>query len=163
MLSPTELRSVEGTLVRLCAECVDRFVENVVACATGSASTPCGGCEGWSSSVATDVRSLISLSKASDPTGNAIPAPGVLIGNSSSSGNGMGCEIVLPLIDPPVFVLAGFSARHLAAGPLVFIVMNDLFQASETVIEAVYCCNTEIDSTEECICCLAPSGHSSIN
>lgn len=118
----TELRNVEGALVRLSAECKDRFVAYVFACITGSGTMPGDGGVGCSSAVAIEVRSRISLSRASGAMGNAMPDPGVLIGNSSSSGNGMGCEIVLPLIDPPVFVLMGFSARHFAAGPLVLIV-----------------------------------------
>jgi hypothetical protein len=96
-------------------------VENVVVCATVCSESSSGGWEGCSSSVAMEVRSRISLSRASVPRGSAIPVPGVLIGNSSSSGIGMGFEMVLPLIEAPVFALAGLSARHFAAA-LGFIV-----------------------------------------
>ena len=81
-----------------------------------------------SSSAAMDALSRLSI--ASDPKGMAIPAPGVLMGNSSSSWMGIGAEIfpifqlvmnrhrshskdVSPLIEEPVFVLAGPSDLHL--------------------------------------------------
>jgi hypothetical protein len=55
----------------------------------------------------------LSTSGCSTPpeSGVAIPVPGVLIGNSSSSGIGIGGPI-FPLIEDPVFVLAGPSAFH---------------------------------------------------
>jgi hypothetical protein len=75
------------------------------------------------------IDALNRLSIASDPKGMAIPVPGVLMGNSSSSWIGIGAEIfpisqsamnrrrrhsndVSPLIEEPVFVLAGASDLH---------------------------------------------------
>ena len=115
-------------------EFVDWFAENIGVSLDGLkplVGSARGGPEARSSSVAVDVLNRISLSMASGPKGSAIPVPGVLIGNSSSSGNGMGCEMVLPLIDPPVLALDGFSDLHLAAGPLVFILMKATTQSAD--------------------------------
>lgn len=48
----------------------------------------------------------------SEPRGVAIPVPGARIGNSSSSGIGIGGPI-LPLMDDPVFDREGASDLHL--------------------------------------------------
>ncbi len=80
-----------------------------------------------SSSAAIDTLNRLSI--ASDPKGMAISVPGVLMGNSSSPWIGIGAEIfpisqsamnrhrshsndVSPLIEEPVFVLAGPSDLH---------------------------------------------------
>ena len=67
----------------------------------------------------------LNLSMPSALKGSAIPLPGVRIGNSSSSGNGMGCEMVLPRIEVPVFVRAGASARHFPVPRNLLMVKTD--------------------------------------
>lgn len=67
-----------------------------------------------SCSLAVDALSRNCLSSASFPSGVAIPVPGDLMGNSSSSGIGIGGPI-RPRIEDPVFVRAGPSTRHFPA------------------------------------------------
>lgn len=62
------------------------------------------------------------LSMPSFPNGVAIDAPGDLIGNSSSSVNGMGA-LIFPRMEDPVFVLLGASALHFAGPRSLLIVL----------------------------------------
>ena len=58
-----------------------------------------------------DTLSWSCVSIPSVPRGVAIPVPGDLMGNSSSSAKGIGA-LILPRIEDPVLVLRGASALH---------------------------------------------------
>lgn len=99
-----------------------------------------------SSSAAIDALNRLSI--ASDPKGMVIPAPGVLMGNSSSSWIGIGAEI-FPLIEEPVFVLAGPSDLHF---PPLNLLMAEGTEVSPLACQAFTESGKLVLGAEESIC-----------
>ena len=117
-----------------------------------------------SSSAAIDALNRLSI--ASYPKGMAIPAPGVLMGNSSSSWIGIGAEIfpisqsamnrnrihskdVSPLIEELVFVLAGPSDLHF---PPLNLLMAEGAEVSPLACQAFTESGKLVLGAEESIC-----------
>lgn len=107
-----------------------RAVAGAVVASVGTIKSPTAipGC--WivcsSSAAAEGVNCICCSWSLLSPKGVAIPVPGARIGNSSSSGKGIGGPI-RPLIEEPVFVRLGPSDFHLPEARKGLIVTDEGF------------------------------------